>query len=147
MPLNRRDQREHLGTIGTRAYHPKAMALVVLNVSAPVSYEDNFRTGVLTTNDADPNVTPPPDGRIYEGSSVGTVGLLPRWTGTVQNVTLEVFVRTGNVDLPWALVGSTTFDGTDDTEAQISTGFRDFFVRVKTGVDAGHPFEAIIGIA
>ncbi len=144
---NRRDQRLPVDLITSQQHHPRALAQMCMIVPPAPSYEDGKRTGVVTTNDADPNVTPPTVNRVWPGERYSLLTLTPRWTGTKQATVVKVWVKTGLVDLPYSLLKKVSFAGSgDDVETEVGIGNRDFFVQVESGADVGHPFEVLVGV-
>lgn len=138
-----------------RLYDEDAAADWNLNcATAPIRYHSRWsRTGV-TSNDADPNASDPPEEQVIPASRdpLGAIGFFAVVT---QNTTFQVWRKTGLtaaglgwVRVPIGAAHSVTLGASDsNAEVYVETGWGDCFIQVSAGADGAHPVALHAGVA
>ena len=153
---DRRPKRGNLATRLYEAYDERAVAASVVAVAPPFQYPLGKVFGPIAAVDDAPNTTEPANTRIIFGATdhpatVSRIAITPFWTVAAQAAGYRVWARTGLTgagEPKWTLLKIVALagDGTD-LEQVVDVGFRDVFIQVVSGVDAGHPLSLAVAVS
>jgi hypothetical protein len=133
-----------------KAFEHRALSKVSFTVAPPVHYPNGAvygGSGGFTSNDANPNLTPPAADRILLGSpesDASPISHVAVWGAVTAATVLAVWVRTGltQAGMAWARVARINLSNvTTDLEAVVAVGARDVFVQVESGATGGTPVK------
>lgn len=135
-----------------QGFSDAALAPMHVPAALPFVYAADAVLAAVVGNDAnDPNTTEPTNARtlICSGPNacVSHIGIWPIWPVAAQAVVLHVWCKTGltTAGAKWVRVAKVNFAGTtDDLETQVAVGYRDTFIQVVSGADAGHPLSLAV---